>query len=172
MQLHCQLADQHATSSPLQPSLPPRARRNSSLPTSRDLRRAADHGDLPALRRAINEGAQVDRLDCSGFTALHLAAEKGHVEIVEELLHQVRVVAAGVPALPCETMCLCYGVATVSRIDQIIGLLCRISSFFIGLFCKRDIYLNDLTNLRHPIHPGHTSARAGLHDRGSVCPKN
>lgn len=60
-----------------------------SARTGRDLRRAADHGDVPALRRAMNEGAELDRLDCSGFTALHLAAEKGHVEIVEELLQQV-----------------------------------------------------------------------------------
>jgi len=57
---------------------------------ARDLRRAADQGDLPALRRALALGAAVDCVDCSGFTALHLAAEKGHAEVVEALLQQVR----------------------------------------------------------------------------------
>jgi len=32
-----------------------------------------------------------------------------------------------------------YGVASVSRIDKITGLFCRILSLFIGLFCKRDL---------------------------------
>jgi len=31
-----------------------------------------------------------------------------------------------------------YGVATVSRIDKIIGLFCRIASL-LGLFCKEDL---------------------------------
>ena len=54
-----------------------------------DLRRAADQGDLPALRRALALGAVVDGRDCSGYTALHLAAEKGHTDSVEVLLEQV-----------------------------------------------------------------------------------
>jgi ankyrin repeat protein len=44
---------------------------------------------MPALRRALKQGAEVDAVDCSGFTALHLAAEKGHSDIVDELLAQV-----------------------------------------------------------------------------------
>jgi len=32
-----------------------------------------------------------------------------------------------------------YGVATISRLLKIIGLFCRIYSFFMGLFCKREI---------------------------------
>ena len=42
-----------------------------------------------------------------------------------------------------------YGVATVSRIHNIIGLFCRISSF-IGLFCKRDLLFYP-TNRSHPV---------------------
>jgi hypothetical protein len=56
---------------------------------ARILRRAADKGDLYALRRALQLGAQVNQVDCSGFTALHLAAEKGHEDVVNELLLQV-----------------------------------------------------------------------------------
>ncbi len=56
---------------------------------ARSLRRAADQGDLYALRRALKLGAQVNQVDCSGFTALHLAAEKGHTDVVNELLQQV-----------------------------------------------------------------------------------
>ena len=32
----------------------------------------------------------------------------------------------------------CYGVATISRPLKIVGLFCRISSLFSGLFCNRD----------------------------------
>ncbi len=62
---------------------------NKLLCVDRELRRAADGGDMPALRRALKQGAEVDAVDCSGFTALHLAAEKGHSDIVDELLAQV-----------------------------------------------------------------------------------
>jgi len=37
-----------------------------------------------------------------------------------------------------ETYISCYGVAMVSRLLKMIGLFCRIS-FFIELFCKRDL---------------------------------
>lgn len=56
---------------------------------ARSLRRASDQGDLYALRRVLKLGAQVNQVDCSGFTALHLAAEKGHEDVVNELLQQV-----------------------------------------------------------------------------------
>ena len=56
---------------------------------ARTLRRAADKGDLYLLRRALQLGAQVNQVDCSGFTALHLAAEKGHEDVINELLLQV-----------------------------------------------------------------------------------
>ena len=32
-----------------------------------------------------------------------------------------------------------YGVAAIRRLLKVIGLFCRIWSFFIGLFCKRDL---------------------------------
>jgi hypothetical protein len=67
-----------------------REERNKDLRVlARSLRRAADQGDLYALRRALKLGAQVNQVDCSGFTALHLAAEKGHEDVVNELLQQV-----------------------------------------------------------------------------------
>jgi len=44
-----------------------------------------------------------------------------------------------------------YGVATVSRIDSIIGLFCRISSLFWGSFAKETYNLIDPTNQSHPI---------------------
>ena len=40
-----------------------------------------------------------------------------------------------------------YGVATVSRIDQIIGLFCRISSLLEGSFAKETNDLKEPTNL-------------------------
>ena len=53
---------------------------------ARDLRRAAEHGDMRALAASLQAGVDVDVVDCSGFTALHIAAEKGHYDVVEELL--------------------------------------------------------------------------------------
>ena len=44
-----------------------------------------------------------------------------------------------------------YGVATVSRIDQIIGLFCRISSLLQGSFAKETYDFIDPTNQSHPI---------------------
>jgi len=49
-----------------------------------------------------------------------------------------------------------YGVATVSRIDKIIGLFCRIPSLLQGSFAKETYNLIDPTN-RKSIHtPKHT----------------
>jgi len=44
-----------------------------------------------------------------------------------------------------------YGVATVSRIDKIIGLSCRISSLLWGSFAKETYILIDPTHRSHPI---------------------
>ena len=44
-----------------------------------------------------------------------------------------------------------YGVATVSRINKITGLFCRIASFSWGSFAKETYNLIDPTNCSHPI---------------------
>ena len=44
-----------------------------------------------------------------------------------------------------------YGVATVSRIDKIIGLFCRIASVFQGSFAKETYNFMDPTSQSHPI---------------------
>jgi len=44
-----------------------------------------------------------------------------------------------------------YGVATVSSIDQIIGLFCRIASLLLGSFAKEAYNLIDPTHRSHSI---------------------
>ena len=44
-----------------------------------------------------------------------------------------------------------YGVATVSSIDKIRGLVCRIASLLWGSFAKETYNLIDPTNQSHPI---------------------
>ena len=44
----------------------------------------------------------------------------------------------------------CYGVATVSKIDKITGLFCRISSLLQGSFAKETYNFIDPTNQSHP----------------------
>ena len=44
-----------------------------------------------------------------------------------------------------------YGVATVSRIDKIVGIFCRISSHLQGLCAKKTYNFIDPTNCSHPI---------------------
>jgi len=44
-----------------------------------------------------------------------------------------------------------YGVASVSRIDKIIGLFCRISSLLWGSFAKETYNLKEPTHRSHPI---------------------
>ena len=44
-----------------------------------------------------------------------------------------------------------YGVATVSRIDKIIGLFCRIASLLQGSFAKETYNLTDPINQSHLI---------------------
>jgi len=46
---------------------------------------------------------------------------------------------------------LYYGVATISRIDEIVGLFCRILSLLKGSFAKETYNLIDPTNQSHPI---------------------
>jgi len=49
-----------------------------------------------------------------------------------------------------------YGMATVSRIDEIIGLFCRISSLLKVSFVKETYNFIDATNQSHPIWRMHT----------------
>jgi len=50
-----------------------------------------------------------------------------------------------------DTFFMWYGVATVSRIDKMIGFFCRISSLLYGSFAKETYNLIDTTNQTHPI---------------------
>ena len=61
----------------------------------------------------------------------------------------------------CTQRAGCYGVATVSRIDEIIGLFCRILSLFQGSFAKETYNFIDPTNQRHPIRT-HTTTPYGV----------
>ena len=45
-----------------------------------------------------------------------------------------------------------YGVATISRLDKIIVLFCRIASLLWGSFAKETYNLIDPTNISHPIY--------------------
>jgi len=56
-----------------------------------------------------------------------------------------------------DTLCVClcwtnHGVTTVSRIDSIIGLFCRILSLLLGSFAKETYNSIDPTNQSHPYH--------------------
>ena len=62
----------------------------------------------------------------------------------------------------------CYGVATVSRIDEIIGLFCRISSLLSGSFAKETYNFIDPTNRSHPIGGGVKGERARESTRESA----
>jgi ankyrin repeat protein len=55
-----------------------------NAPTS--LQSAAAVGDLAAVKRIIATGVRIDECDAGGQTALFLATEQGHVEVVRELL--------------------------------------------------------------------------------------
>jgi len=48
-------------------------------------------------------------------------------------------------------VCIDYGVARVSRIDQITGLFCRISSLLLDSFAKETYNFIDPTDGSHPI---------------------
>ena len=53
--------------------------------------------------------------------------------------------------LICVALLILYGVATVSRIDKIIGLFCRMLSLLKGSFAKETYNSIDPTNQSHPI---------------------
>jgi len=50
-----------------------------------DFRDAAENGDLDKVKGLI-KSVDVNETDEYGFTALHMASEKGHIKVVEELL--------------------------------------------------------------------------------------
>jgi ankyrin repeat protein len=56
------------------------------VPLEAQLIEAAGSGDLAAVRSALSQGADVNEAEGDGLTALHVAAEQGHAEIVELLL--------------------------------------------------------------------------------------
>jgi len=53
-----------------------------------NLQGAVVGGDVGKVRKFLEEGAEVDSVDKYGFTALHLAADRGHKEIVQILLEK------------------------------------------------------------------------------------
>jgi len=55
-----------------------------------------------------------------------------------------------------------YGVASISRIDKIIGLFCRIASLLWGSFAKETYNFIDPTNISHPIVCGERRARKNM----------
>jgi len=67
--------------------------------------------------------------------------------------------STGVSACVCACACVCvmhyqvcgYGVATVNRINKIIGLFCRIASLLEVFLAKETYHLIDPTNQSHPI---------------------
>jgi ankyrin repeat protein len=54
--------------------------------SSSALPNAASHGDLKKVQRLLNQGIDVDSTDKDGDTALILASEEGHLDIVNLLL--------------------------------------------------------------------------------------
>ena len=56
-----------------------------------------------------------------------------------------------------------YGVATISRLLQIIGLFCRISSLLLGSFAKENYNFKEPTNRSHPIATRATSSTQTHH---------
>jgi ankyrin repeat protein len=53
---------------------------------AKDLRKAAEKGDVAKVHRLLAQGADANAKDDKGVTALMLAAGKGHAEIVQALL--------------------------------------------------------------------------------------
>ncbi|KAE9401288.1 ankyrin [Gymnopus androsaceus JB14] len=47
---------------------------------------AASSGSLEIVRYLIDHKAEVDKVDGSGWSALHIAASAGHDDVVEELV--------------------------------------------------------------------------------------
>jgi len=65
-----------------------------AAPLQAQLTEAARAGDVAAVRASLDRGADVNAAEGDGITALHAAAEVGHVEIVEILLARGANVAA------------------------------------------------------------------------------
>lgn len=56
------------------------------MPRNTALHSAANHGDARAARRLIETGAEIDAIGKGGWTPLHVATFKGHLEVVQVLL--------------------------------------------------------------------------------------
>jgi uncharacterized protein len=55
-----------------------------------ELVRAASLGDLTLVKKSLDKGADVNAEDITGHTALAIAAERGHLEVVNVLLEKGR----------------------------------------------------------------------------------
>ena len=62
-----------------------------------------------------------------------------------------------------------YGVTTVSRIDKIIGLFCRISSLLQGFFAEETYNFIDPTDRSHPIFSQIIAQTSKYPDSKSQC---
>ncbi|WP_353270420.1 ankyrin repeat domain-containing protein [Wolbachia endosymbiont (group A) of Myopa testacea] len=67
-------------------ALTPNEEIKTILQSTDELLEAARKGDIDAVNRPINEGANVNATDWLQETPLHLAAVRGHKEVVEALL--------------------------------------------------------------------------------------
>ncbi len=78
---------------------------SSENENSRSLHDAIKEGDLEAMMRMLEEGTFKDEVDSLGQTALFVAAEKGLLEMVQQLV-------AGILVIAC---CLSTVVGTVAE---------------------------------------------------------
>ena len=58
----------------------------ASAGMNEDLKRAAERGNLPEVKRLLAAGAEVNAKDLEGQTALIWASKQGHLEVVRTLL--------------------------------------------------------------------------------------
>lgn len=68
----------------LQPDFGPDA--NLDVPVEHKLGDAAEHGDVEAIQKLLQAGANVKHTDWAGYTALHRAAFNGHADCCEVLI--------------------------------------------------------------------------------------
>ena len=52
-----------------------------------DILKAAEEGDLKAIKRCLKNGVDVNAKDNEGASVLIIAAKKGHVDIVSHLIY-------------------------------------------------------------------------------------
>ena len=71
-----------SSSLPATPSFPPRV---SQSVADDELLTAAVSGNLFGIRRALSAGATLDARNAEGFTAICIAAERGHAPVLELL---------------------------------------------------------------------------------------